>query len=131
MTIQTAPPLRFHSVSSQPWIKPLSPQSGQCQTMCPDARSSSAMMSPRHRRRPGLRRQGTFVCSSSSGRVVRDPGHDSAEEDGQTQDTFRHGLGDVAGLFVDVMPHAHDPAGWFHHALASMAKKLTVPRPSC
>ena len=63
-----APPWRFHSVSSHPWIKPLSPHTGHCHTMCPEVRSHSAMMSPRQRRRPGLRRQGTFVCQSPSGK---------------------------------------------------------------
>ena len=50
-------------------------------------------------------------------RVVRDPGHDGAEEDGQTQNTFRYGFREVTSLFVDVMPHVHEPAGWFDHAL--------------
>jgi hypothetical protein len=40
---------RSHGVSSHPWIHPLSPHSGQCQTMYPDVRSSSAMISRRQR----------------------------------------------------------------------------------
>lgn len=59
---------RSHGVSSQPWISPLSPQSGQCHSIYPDVRAGRAMISPRQRRRPGLRRQGTFVYSSPSGR---------------------------------------------------------------
>jgi hypothetical protein len=59
---------RSHGVSSHPWIHPLSPHRGHCQTMYPDVRFSSAMISPRQRRRPGLRRHGTFVYSSPSGR---------------------------------------------------------------
>jgi hypothetical protein len=52
----------------QPWIAPLSPHTLHCQSIAPDAWFSVAMISPRHRFRPGLRRHGTFVCQSPSGR---------------------------------------------------------------
>ena len=43
------------------------------------------MMSPRQRRGPGLRRQALVAV----GQVIRDPRHDGAKEEGQTEDTFR------------------------------------------
>lgn len=48
--------------------------------------------------------------------VIGHPRHDGAEENGQTQRTFWDGLQQIPGVFVDVGPHVHNPAGWFHDA---------------
>ena len=51
------------------------------------------------------------------GQVIRDPGHDGAEEDRQAENTFGDHVRQIARVFVDVMPQIHDPAGWLDHAL--------------
>ena len=62
-SVQTYSLRRSQSVPSQPRIVPLSRQIGQCQVIVSPSGSSRAWTVPRHRRRAGLRRQGTFGSS--------------------------------------------------------------------
>jgi adenylate cyclase len=56
--------LLSQNVPCQPLMAPLSPQTGQCQTMSSRSKSGQISSTPGHARRPGLRRHRSVIASS-------------------------------------------------------------------